>query len=373
MQNDLIMICPHCNQEHRNDALFCENTGKKIEGQLKACTNQGCQSFGKYILPKEAAFCPICGQKIGIKASNLSNCLSFKDELSLKGEIYDRLFPIYGVSLGETMIHQVDHSKLEEFDDAFWYSPFDGIEFLTGDKDFPFEYMFLKNGKMPPKWKKEFDFSYDKSFDDLITILRNEQFFFQDIQVRFSDTINKPVSEVIVCDISGKLELTFSYINYRLDKISVTYRSYETTITQSQKSESEEVYMNYINEYAGKKITRDLFEMQISEQFRVIGRPDIAVGYISSGSIGIGDMVDVLDRSGNILETQPVVGTFLIGDLAELKRTYGLLGSVVPHDNMSHTMDKLDCSSGCVGISVRGVKVEDGNLKIGGFLRRKWD
>ena len=65
------MKCPHCKQEHRDDALFCENTGKKIEGQLKACTNQGCQSFGKYILPKEAAFCPSCGQKI--KASHIGN------------------------------------------------------------------------------------------------------------------------------------------------------------------------------------------------------------------------------------------------------------------------------------------------------------
>ncbi|MBR5782053.1 MAG: zinc ribbon domain-containing protein [Bacteroidales bacterium] len=367
------MECPHCNQEHSENALFCENTGKKIEKSLKSCTNQECPDFGKYLLPIEAAFCPRCGQKIGIKASNLSNCLSFKDELSLKGEIYDRLFPIYGVSLGKTMINQVDHSKLEECDGDFWYSPFDGIEFLTGNKDFPFEHMLLNNGKMPPKWKKEFDFSYDKSFDDLITILRNEQFFFQDIQVRFSDIMNKPVSEVIVCDISGKLELTFSYINYRLDKIGVTYRSYETTITQSQKSESEEVYMNYIKEYAGKKIARDLFEMKISEQFRRIGCPDIAVGYISSGSIDIGDMVDVLDENGNILETQPVVGTFLIGDLSELKRTFGLLGSVVPHDNMRLVMDKLDCSSGCVGISVRGVGVEYGNLKIGGFLRRKWD
>ncbi|MBR5782052.1 MAG: acyl carrier protein [Bacteroidales bacterium] len=65
------MKCPHCNQEHRDDALFCENTGKKIEGQLKACTNQSCQSFGKYILPKEAAFCPRCGQKI--EASHIGN------------------------------------------------------------------------------------------------------------------------------------------------------------------------------------------------------------------------------------------------------------------------------------------------------------
>ena len=58
------MKCIHCNQEHPDDFMFCPITGVKLEPQKKACTNEECCDYGKYILPPEANFCPRCGHKI---------------------------------------------------------------------------------------------------------------------------------------------------------------------------------------------------------------------------------------------------------------------------------------------------------------------
>ncbi|WP_205104711.1 BspA family leucine-rich repeat surface protein [Marseilla massiliensis] len=58
------MKCPHCNGEHPDNYQFCPITGQRIEPQFKACTNEDCPDFGKYILPLEAKFCPSCGRPI---------------------------------------------------------------------------------------------------------------------------------------------------------------------------------------------------------------------------------------------------------------------------------------------------------------------
>ena len=58
------MKCPHCNREHPDDYQFCPITGQKIEPQFKACTNESCPDYGKYILPLDAKFCPRCGKPI---------------------------------------------------------------------------------------------------------------------------------------------------------------------------------------------------------------------------------------------------------------------------------------------------------------------
>ena len=58
------MRCPHCNGEHPDSYKFCPETGEEIVSQFKACTNEGCPDYGKYILPLEAKFCPRCGQPI---------------------------------------------------------------------------------------------------------------------------------------------------------------------------------------------------------------------------------------------------------------------------------------------------------------------
>ena len=58
------MKCPHCNGEHPDNYQFCPITGQKIEPQFKACTNEDCPDYGKYILPLDAKFCPRCGKPI---------------------------------------------------------------------------------------------------------------------------------------------------------------------------------------------------------------------------------------------------------------------------------------------------------------------
>lgn len=79
------MKCPHCNQDHPDNTKFCPETGKKLE-QLKACSNPECPNYGKYILPLDCSFCPVCGTPISeshcqydenVKVFNI-NGVSFK-------------------------------------------------------------------------------------------------------------------------------------------------------------------------------------------------------------------------------------------------------------------------------------------------------
>lgn len=59
------MKCPHCGQEHPDNYSFCPVTGQEIAPQFKACTNEQCSDYGKYILPLDYRFCPSCGHPIG--------------------------------------------------------------------------------------------------------------------------------------------------------------------------------------------------------------------------------------------------------------------------------------------------------------------
>lgn len=57
------MKCPHCGQEHPDNTKFCPETGQRISF-MKACQNEACDNFGKYILPPEAMFCSECGKSL---------------------------------------------------------------------------------------------------------------------------------------------------------------------------------------------------------------------------------------------------------------------------------------------------------------------
>ena len=59
------MKCPYCGQEHPDNFNFCPVTGQRIVPQFKACTNEQCPDFGKYILPLDSRFCPRCGHPVG--------------------------------------------------------------------------------------------------------------------------------------------------------------------------------------------------------------------------------------------------------------------------------------------------------------------
>ena len=64
------MICSYCGQEHPDNFNFCPVTGQRIVPQFKACTNEQCPDFGKYILPLDSRFCPRCGHPVdGISES----------------------------------------------------------------------------------------------------------------------------------------------------------------------------------------------------------------------------------------------------------------------------------------------------------------
>ena len=52
------MRCPHCNQEHPDDFVFCPATGKELK---KACTNKDCPYYGEHLFPLDMRECPCCG------------------------------------------------------------------------------------------------------------------------------------------------------------------------------------------------------------------------------------------------------------------------------------------------------------------------
>lgn len=64
------MKCPYCHQEHPNDAIFCPQTGRRIQEDKLACTeNPECPIHGQRILPLNAVYCPECGTTLK-KSSN---------------------------------------------------------------------------------------------------------------------------------------------------------------------------------------------------------------------------------------------------------------------------------------------------------------
>lgn len=113
------MKCPYCNQEHPADFQFCPRTGRKIEHQNKACTNEQCSAYGKYVLPHDAEFCPNCGCAIVSKVTT-DNKETEDEELtfSMNGGVSFSMikvkagsFTMGGNFQGETPMHKVILTK----------------------------------------------------------------------------------------------------------------------------------------------------------------------------------------------------------------------------------------------------------------------
>ncbi len=105
------MKCPHCGQDHPDDFVFCPRTGQKLEPQSKACTNESCASFGKYILPLDARFCPSCGQPIA-GSQNLNGSVQ---TFAVKGVSFD-MIPVEGgtFTMGATSEQGSDYDSDEK-------------------------------------------------------------------------------------------------------------------------------------------------------------------------------------------------------------------------------------------------------------------
>ena len=78
------MKCPYCNQDHPNGYKFCPNTGKAIDNQFNACTNEDCPDFGKYVLPLDSKFCPKCGSPIKNSAQIYTTTTIGEDTITFK-------------------------------------------------------------------------------------------------------------------------------------------------------------------------------------------------------------------------------------------------------------------------------------------------
>lgn len=93
------MKCPHCGQEHPDNYSFCPVTGQEIAPQFKACTNEQCLDYGKYILPLDYRFCPSCGHPIGGSSESFS-----MDSDILEFEVEDVSFKMILVEHGHFMM-----------------------------------------------------------------------------------------------------------------------------------------------------------------------------------------------------------------------------------------------------------------------------
>ena len=93
------MICPHCGQEHPDNYSFCPVTGQKIAPQFKACSNEQCSDYGKYILPLDSSFCPSCGHPVDGSSESAS-----MDSDILEFEIEDVSFKMILVEHGHFMM-----------------------------------------------------------------------------------------------------------------------------------------------------------------------------------------------------------------------------------------------------------------------------
>lgn len=108
------MKCPYCNQDHPDDFQFCPKTGKRIENQNKACTNEQCSAYGQYVLPQDAKFCPNCGCSIANETANVEHCnedeeliFSVKDVSLSMVKVNAGSFVMGGIFKKESPMHDV--------------------------------------------------------------------------------------------------------------------------------------------------------------------------------------------------------------------------------------------------------------------------
>lgn len=100
------MKCPHCGQEHPDNYSFCPVIGQKIAPQFKACSNEQCSDYGKYILPLDSNFCPSCGHPIGGSSESAS-----MDSDILEFEVEDVCFKMILVEHGHFMMGATSEQK----------------------------------------------------------------------------------------------------------------------------------------------------------------------------------------------------------------------------------------------------------------------
>ena len=105
------MKCPYCNNEHSENAVFCEITGKRIKEELIACTNKHCQNFNKMVLPSEAMYCPKCGEPIKKVQSELTSCKPCEYKTGVKYS-YRKGADQGKDAANSESVRQTDHSRL---------------------------------------------------------------------------------------------------------------------------------------------------------------------------------------------------------------------------------------------------------------------
>ena len=105
------MKCPYCGQEHPDNFIFCPVTGQRIVPQFKACTNEQCPDFGKYILPLDSRFCPRCGHPVGGASESVS-----MNSAILEFEVEDVSFKMILVEHGSFTMGATSEQK-DPYDD----------------------------------------------------------------------------------------------------------------------------------------------------------------------------------------------------------------------------------------------------------------
>ncbi len=136
--------------ESPDNYKFSPITGNEIVNQLKACQNEECPDFGKYILTPEAKFCPRCGLCLKC-ADNVNSSCDFEcPNIS-------SFLSIEGVVLGKTLISEIPN-YIEEKD--FPYAMRNDILFKATDKASQINLYFFMvkdfNGCEVP-WPKEWE------------------------------------------------------------------------------------------------------------------------------------------------------------------------------------------------------------------------
>lgn len=201
------MECPHCNQEHSENALFCENTGKKIEKQLKSCTNPYCLEFGKYSLPSEAIFCPRCGEIID-NSESLGTAM-------LNHQSVQRLFPVYGTFvLGKTSADEFISSKFNNLVDQLskdnFTMSFRGMQISQDYCDDAFSVLEIVRGvDFPEQWQDDFGWGWHLSLKEMIHILHDNGFILSKIESPYYH--ETPFPRIIAYSSDGRYEMVFKY------------------------------------------------------------------------------------------------------------------------------------------------------------------
>lgn len=218
------MKCPNCNKEISDGFKFCPYCATPIVANK-------CPHCGSTNLPADSKFCPDCGTEIHV-------CQNYEPDITG----YLRFFPINGITLGQTSIHDVLTPSL---DGSMFKGVYNGLKIsqYTGENAISIITLSPKYS-MPEKLLTEFGFNWRLSYQGWKELFKRLKLDIEDEEIEVNEETSVETidghptyvhaSLTAYMDDTHTFELLFSASLFLKDKLFSNEDFYRLTNTCKQ-------------------------------------------------------------------------------------------------------------------------------------------